>query len=58
MNNQNRKQTSIEKTLLIGLGLGLLIGFLSKRIAYGLLLGIGLTFLISYVMKPKADDQQ
>ncbi|WP_407521053.1 hypothetical protein PDL71_11310 [Lacibacter sp. MH-610] len=58
MSNQNRKQTSIEKTLLIGLGLGLLIGFLSKRIAYGLLLGIGLTFLISYVMKPKADDQQ
>lgn len=58
MSNQNRKQTSIEKTLLIGLGLGLLIGFLSKRIAYGLLLGIGLTFLISYVMKQKADDQQ
>lgn len=52
-----QKQSTIEKTLLIGLGLGLLIGFLSKRIAYGLLLGIGLTFLISYVMKPKADDQ-
>jgi hypothetical protein len=53
----SKKQTSIEKTLLIGLGLGLLIGFLSKRIAYGLLLGIGLTFLISYFMKPKPNDR-
>jgi L-cystine uptake protein TcyP (sodium:dicarboxylate symporter family) len=54
----SRKQTSIEKTLLIGLGIGLLIGFLSKRIAYGLLLGIGLTFLISYLMKPKQEDKR
>jgi L-cystine uptake protein TcyP (sodium:dicarboxylate symporter family) len=53
----NQKQSSIEKTLLIGLGLGLLIGFLSKRIAYGLLLGIGLTFLISYLMKPKEENR-
>ncbi|MBS4064014.1 MAG: hypothetical protein KGZ74_05615 [Chitinophagaceae bacterium] len=58
MSNQNKKQTSIERTLLIGLGLGLLIGFLSRRIAYGLLLGIGITFLISYFMKPKTDDKQ
>jgi hypothetical protein len=55
MSHQNKKQTSIEKTLLIGLGIGLLIGFLSKRIAYGLLLGIGLTSLISYFMKPKEE---
>ncbi len=52
----NKKQTSIEKTLLYGLGIGLLIGFISKRIAYGLLLGIGLTFLISYMMKPKEEN--
>jgi hypothetical protein len=52
----NRKQATIERTLLIGLGLGLLIGFLSKRIAYGLMLGIGLTWLISYMMKPKEED--
>ena len=58
MSNQNKKQSSIERTLLIGLGLGLLIGFLSRRIAYGLLLGIGITFLISYFMKPKTDDKQ
>lgn len=54
----SQKQTSIEKTLLIGLGIGLLIGFLSKRIAYGLLLGIGLTFLISYFMKPKEEENK
>jgi hypothetical protein len=53
----NKKQSSIEKTLLIGLGLGLLIGFLSRRLAYGLLLGIGLTFLISYFMKPKEENK-
>lgn len=53
MSNQNKQQSSIEKTLLIGLGIGLLIGFISKRVAYGLLLGIGLTFLVSYLLKPK-----
>jgi hypothetical protein len=58
MPEQHKKQSSIERTLLIGLGLGLLIGFLSRRIAYGLLLGIGITFLISYFMKPKTDDKQ
>ncbi len=51
-----KKQSSIERTLLIGLGIGLLIGFISKRIAYGLLLGIGLSLLIAYVMKPKPQD--
>ncbi|MBY0479156.1 MAG: hypothetical protein K2Q24_16020 [Chitinophagaceae bacterium] len=54
----NKKQSSIEKTLLYGLGIGLLIGFISKRIAYGLLLGIGLTFFIAYMMKPKQDDER
>lgn len=54
----DKKQASIEKTLLIGLGIGLLIGFISKRIAYGLILGIGLTFLITYIMKPKQDDDR
>lgn len=58
MPEQHKKQTSIERTLLIGLGLGLLIGFLSRRIAYGLLLGIGITFLISYFMKPKTNNKQ
>jgi hypothetical protein len=53
-----RKQISIERTLIIGVLIGLLIGFLSKRIAYGLLLGIGLTFLISYFMKPKKNDRR
>jgi len=57
MSNQNKKQSSIEKTLLIGLGNCLLIGFLSKRLAYGLLLGIGLTFLISYFMRPKEENK-
>ena len=52
----SRKQSNIEKTLLIGLGIGLLIGFISKRIAYGLFLGIGLAFLISYLMKPKENE--
>ncbi len=55
MSNQ-KKQSSIEKTLLIGLAIGLLIGFISKRIAYGLLLGVGLSLLIAYVMKPKQQD--
>jgi hypothetical protein len=56
MNRQ--KQSSIERTLLIGLGLGLLIGFISKRIAYGLLLGIGLSLLIAYLMKPKDNNRE
>ena len=51
-----QKQSSIERTLLIGLGIGLLIGFISRRIAYGLLLGIGLSLLIAYVMKPRSQD--
>lgn len=54
----SQKQSSIEKTLLIGLGIGLLIGFISKRVAYGLFLGIGLAFLISYIMKPKEDGNK
>jgi hypothetical protein len=57
MSNQ-KKQSSIERTLLIGLGIGLLIGFISKRIAYGLLLGIGLSLFIAYMMKPKQDDER
>ena len=51
-----QKQSTIERTLLIGLGLGLVIGFISKRIAYGLLLGIGLSLLIAYVMRPGPQD--
>ena len=58
MNMSNEKQTSVERTLLIGLGIGLVIGFVSKRIAYGLLLGIGLSLLIAYVMKPGKDDDR
>ncbi len=57
MKNQNTKQAGIEKTLLIGLGIGLLIGFISKRVAYGLFLGIGIAFLISYLMKPKEENK-
>ncbi len=56
-NMRNQKQVNIERTLLIGLAIGLLIGFFSKRIAYGLLLGIAVAFLISYLMKPKTEDQ-
>ncbi|MBX9784031.1 MAG: hypothetical protein K2X48_12145 [Chitinophagaceae bacterium] len=54
---ENKKQVSIERTLLIGLCIGLLIGFISKRVASGLLLGTGLTFIITYFMKPKEEDK-
>lgn len=52
-----KKQASIERTLLIGLGIGLLIGFISKRIAYGLLLGIGLSILIGYMFRPSKNER-
>jgi hypothetical protein len=39
------------------LGISLLIGFISKRIAYGLLLGLGGTFFISYLMKSKEENK-
>jgi hypothetical protein len=53
-----QKRSSIERTLLIGLGLGLLIGFVSKKIAYGLLLGIVLSLVIAYMMKPKEEHKK
>ena len=54
----NKKQSSIEKTLLIGLGIGLLIGFISKRIAYGLLLGIGLSLFMMYMLRPGNEERK
>jgi hypothetical protein len=53
----SKKQATIERTLIIGLGIGLLIGFISKRIAYGLLLGIGLSLLIMYMMRPNREEK-
>jgi hypothetical protein len=52
-----QERASTERTLLTGLGLGLLIGFISKRIAYGLLLGIGISYLIAYFTKPRQDER-
>jgi hypothetical protein len=48
---ERKRQATIERTLLIGVVLGLLIGFFSKRIAYGLLLGIGLSILLAYLFR-------
>jgi hypothetical protein len=48
---ERKRQTTIERTLLAGVVLGLLAGFLSKRIAYGLLLGIGVSFLLAYLFR-------
>jgi len=47
-----KNQATIERTLLIGVVIGLLIGFISRRVTYGLLLGIGLSWLIYYMNKP------
>lgn len=44
----NRKQATLERTLLLGVGIGLLIGFLSKRIAAGLLLGLLVAVILRY----------
>lgn len=56
---QNKKQATIERTLLIGAVVGLLIGILSKRLATGLLTGIGLSILIGYLFRQskKRDDE-
>jgi hypothetical protein len=53
-----KKQAGIERTLLVGLGLGLLIGFISKRIAYGLLLGIGIALFMMYYLRPRNDENE
>lgn len=53
---KNRKQATLEHTLLAGLGIGLLIGFLSKRIAMGLLLGLAVALLLRYVF-PKHNSK-
>ncbi|HLP39410.1 hypothetical protein WG954_18470 [Lacibacter sp. H375] len=53
-----KKQAGIERTLLVGLGLGLLIGFISKRIAYGLLLGIGIALFMMYYLRPRNDEKE
>lgn len=50
----NRKQASLERTLLIGLGIGLLIGFASKRIAIGLLLGLGVAVLLRFLFPKRS----
>jgi len=55
---QNKKQTTIERTLLIGAVVGLLIGVLSKRLATGLLTGIGLSILIGYLFRQSNDKQR
>ena len=52
----NQKQAGIERTLLVGLGIGLLIGFISKRVAYGLLLGIGIALFMTYYLRPRDDE--
>jgi ABC-type uncharacterized transport system permease subunit len=48
---QKRKQATIERTLLIGAAVGLLIGILSKRLATGLLMGIGISVLIGLLLR-------
>jgi hypothetical protein len=53
-----KKQAGIERTLLVGLGIGLLIGFISKRIAYGLLLGIGIALFMMYYLRPRNDEKE
>ncbi len=53
----NKRQASIERTLLIGLGIGLLIGFISKRVAYGLLLGIGIAVFMMFYLRPRNNEE-
>ena len=53
----NKKQVSIERTLLIGLGIGLLIGFISKRVANGLLLGIGIAVCMIFYLRPRNEEK-
>ncbi|MEJ8819781.1 hypothetical protein [Lacibacter sp. H407] len=53
----NKRQASIERTLLIGLGIGLLIGFISKRVAYGLLLGIGIAVFMMWYLRPRNEEK-
>jgi MFS superfamily sulfate permease-like transporter len=38
------------------LGIGLLIGFISKRVAYGLLLGIGIALFMMYYLRPRDEE--
>lgn len=52
----NRKQASLERTLLIGLGIGLLVGFVSKRIAAGLLLGLAVAVILRFLF-PKTSSK-
>jgi hypothetical protein len=52
-----QKQAGIERTLLVGLGIGLLIGFISKRVAYGLLLGIGIALFMMYYLRPRDNEE-
>lgn len=53
---RKQKQAGIERTLLVGLGIGLLIGFISKRVAYGLLLGIGIALFMMYYLRPRDEE--
>lgn len=53
----NKRQASIERTLLIGLGIGLLIGFISKRVAYGLLLGLGIAVFMMWYLRPSNEEK-
>lgn len=53
----NKRQASIERTLLIGLGIGLVIGFISKRVAYGLLLGIGIAVFMMWYLRPRNEEK-
>jgi hypothetical protein len=55
---QNKKQATIERTLLIGAVVGLLIGIISKRLATGLLTGIGLSILIGYLFRQSNNKQR
>ena len=48
---QKEKQTTIERTLIIGAILGLIIGIVSKRVAVGLLIGIALSFVIAVFLR-------
>jgi len=48
--SQQRNPT-IERTLLIGVTLGLLIGLISKRVGAGLLVGIGLSIFIALYLR-------
>jgi hypothetical protein len=55
---QQKKQATIERTLLVGAIAGLLLGILSRRLAIGLLTGIGLSLLIGYALNQSSKQDR